>query len=525
MELIALSQALQVSKVDTNGYLEENLGEVRLLDHFHKFLFFVNTTQLTKSYKILQENKQALKTYPNDTITKKLHAQLDYNLEDIGEILTKLGKPNRSKRGLANILGKAVKFITGNLDNDDLIIINENLDKLHANQKGIIEKINQFTSFANNINKRLSEEAEIFNKNLDNTKKYLSQFQETTDRRDLLLTEVYQSENLLNQLKVIERTISFSLYNIPNLEIINVRELMDIQGYLAKLYSSKQLLPINKTNLFQLLGATKISTIITEQTITLLLKIPILRPISANLSRIYPIPNQQNILILPPRKYLITFQEGEFWTDEDCGNVNDIKVCVQEPIQHQCTTKNISQCATAMVSNNYEIVQVLENRQLLVLSNRPTKVIEDCSGVMQEKTLQGTLIVSSPCRVIIGTSSYASTMPRFDLTRTSVPNVILNSAQKIDLQLRHLIVPQEMSHEITALEEPISLHDQLQYTGTGGTILVVIVLIALGILFRKRLHELLCKPRTILHIRSNNPENSDEGVPKLRGEELYPLDQ
>ena len=67
----------------------------------------------------------------------------------------------RSRRGLFNFLGSAIKFITGNLDDNDLDIITNNLQMLKNTQVNIMHKINEFSSFAGNLIKRFSENLKI----------------------------------------------------------------------------------------------------------------------------------------------------------------------------------------------------------------------------------------------------------------------------------------------------------------------------------------------------------------------------
>ena len=96
---------------------------------------------------------------------------------------------------------------------------------MSQNQNSNIEKINQVVYFANHITERLSEQTKIFNKNLETTSKLLQKIKYTSGIRLLIQNELYQADQMLSYLQMLERTISLSMYEIPNLEIISKNEL------------------------------------------------------------------------------------------------------------------------------------------------------------------------------------------------------------------------------------------------------------------------------------------------------------
>ena len=332
-----MKQTLQVKTIRNNGYFEEPLGQIKMLDHYHSFLFFINTSKLEIVYASLSINSIALQKESNvDKLTHKIYLQLVRNIKQIQQLLDKIHF-NRSKRGLANFLGRTIKYITGNLSDEDLKMINNNLEILHKNQESGIVKIEKLTSFANHLSKRYAEDNMILNENIRNTQKILQNLTNTADMRILIQNEVFQSECLLNTLMMIERTISFSLNNIPNLELIKVDELLAMHKFLENVYDQKQLLPLDNVHLFKILEATKLFIIGSNQTITFLLKVPILKPYTANYSRIYPTPSYQDVLLIPSKKYLININNENYWSDENCQMMDSMKLCLQSPIQQNCS--------------------------------------------------------------------------------------------------------------------------------------------------------------------------------------------
>ncbi|KAF5284052.1 hypothetical protein FQR65_LT13598 [Abscondita terminalis] len=88
--------------------------------------------------------------------------------ENINAIENQLHKfKSREKRALLDFLGTAIKYITGNPDNNDLININKNLNLLFENQDKMIKQMDKYTSFANHITNRYSNDLITIQTNLN----------------------------------------------------------------------------------------------------------------------------------------------------------------------------------------------------------------------------------------------------------------------------------------------------------------------------------------------------------------------
>lgn len=498
------------------------MGNVKLLDHYHTFLFYVNLTDLQNGYQHLLSNQFYLR--PNSTsdkLTRKLFHQLSFNILQIEEVLNKLDY-KRTKRGLFNIIGKAIKFVAGNPDNDDLKVIEENFNKIYQDKNSEIQKINRLTSLANHLTNRLAEDTRVMNENMKNTKLFLQTLKSVDEIRTLLINEIYQAEGLLNKLLMIERTITLSYNNVPNLELIRIEELLSIHDYLKKLYDSRQLQNFDNVHLFKILESAKVITIGIEQAITFLLKIPILNPYLANYSRIYPLPNAQDVAIIPPRKYLIEVNNQSYWTNEDCHIGNSFRLCEQQPIQENCTLHTLEKCPTIKITNDYKITYPLKNRQLLVLSKTAQTIVENCHGLLHEKSIQGINLVSSNCKIIVGSTTYENTVPTFKIDVPNIQELNLSYNHQAELHLRHFQFPDDLLMESKELvSTPLYLHPltQLIHYGTTGTIVIMIVIFCLlGLMFKTRIMDLFCMPRRIIRIRkTQQPPESNEDV-EAKGE-------
>lgn len=523
MMMMNPSLGLHHAQINSSGFFLEPLGDAKILSHYHGFLFHLNLTNILKSFKVLYENSlEYHDTFPHespgpnhDTISESYLSMLRSNVLECKQILgkfsdSKLGKSSDSKkkRGLINGVGKLIKFIAGNPDNDDLELIMGNIDRLHRTQSGTIEKINQLTCFANHITKRLSVQADVLNGNINRMEIFLNLLQKKTETRALLQYEVHQSEKFLEFLKQIERTVSVSLADIPNLEMIKVDELKEIHQYLTNVYSPLQLFTFDEHHLFKMLEGTKISIIGTNQAITFLLKLPILYPDSYQYLRVYPIPTVDNVIIVPPHKYQLQASDNELWTSEKCRRTSNVTLCTHPPVQEQCTLAKLS-CPAVTVNNDYKLVQVLSNYQVLTSFKLSEEILEDCSGIITRHKLSGTNIIDSPCRLIIGTHVIAKSTPSYQIHVPEYKPLALNSSLQVQLNLKYLESPTEILQAASLLNPPLPETSAIQIIHSAVIMAIMASLTVLIILYRQRIKELFCYPRQIVTLNQDVTLNED----------------
>lgn len=438
-------------------------------------------------------------------------------MDQIQQILRKFTN-RKVRRGLANFIGKGIKFITGNLDDDDLKTINENLENLHRSKSSEIERINKLTSFANHLSKRYSEDLALLNENIVHTKTLFRNLSSTEEFRIIVEYEVLQSETLLNTLLMLERTISFAMKEIPNLEIITVEELLSIETYLEQIYKTQQLSPIDHVHLFKIIEFAKITVIGTEETISFLLKIPILKQVIATYSRVYPLPNHQDIAAIPPKTYSIKIQNEEYWTNEPCKSTlgSSMVLCLQPPTKETCMLSTPERCQTTLVHNDFNIIYPLKNHQLLTLFKKEHTILEDCHGILFKKSIQGNNLLSSSCRIIIDETIFDNTIPIFEITIKNVSKIRLDYTHKIDFHLRHLKEPTSILQEAENLRSrPLYLtpmSQMIHFTISGIMLCWIIIAILILIINRTRIRDLFCKPRKIIHVNIPRESTDNEAV-------------
>lgn len=347
------------------------------------------------SYRNLLTNTIILETNTNSNIIlKKQISMLQENCKMIDNLLLKF-KDHRTKRALINVLGTAIKFITGNPDNNDLIEINKNLDSLFKNQEKVIKQVNQYTSFANHITNRYSDDLKIIQFNINSSLNVIANLSNTFEIISNVQYDNFLCIKLLEILRKIERTVTLAFSEITNLEILTYKDLTKITKHLRLIYSKPELIEFDNLHTFKLLEFSKSQIISVNDVITCILYIPILNPKSYQYSRVYPIPDVNNNLLLPPFKYNLINIEEELWTDEKCQSIEIQTLCLEKPTTNECSLINVEKCNYAEVNNNFKVYSQLNSGKLLLSAKTNLQVTEECNGKIEHIRVTNSALVST----------------------------------------------------------------------------------------------------------------------------------
>ena len=138
-------QALQVHKLHNNGYYTEEVAPSLVISQYHTTYIPFNISSL--KYTLFQLFSNLLIIQPsinnqNSILIKSQFYLTSKVLNNTSDTFAKFNiinennlndMQNRKKRGLINYLGSGINFFTGNLDNNDLEVITQNLQTLKFN--------------------------------------------------------------------------------------------------------------------------------------------------------------------------------------------------------------------------------------------------------------------------------------------------------------------------------------------------------------------------------------------------------
>lgn len=496
--------ALQEKTIKLPGYFLESLGPMKTITHYHKFLFSFNLTEINS--KIGSIEKHISK--PSDTLTAATDYMLIKEINEARETLSKFDQ-NRHKRSLAPVLGTIIKFIAGNPDEMDLQEINDNIENLHSNQKQIVEKLSQFTSFAHHISRAF----ENTTRNLYNT---LNKFESETKKLKFAFQEQILLENYLMYLKdvnlnlnKIQRSITYSWKNIVDLELVTQEQLYTIFQHLHLFYKNEQLL--HTLLPYDILEISKIIIIGTPGIVNFMLKIPILSSQKSDFYKVLPIPNQRNEVLVPPARYAVKNGINTQWTDEDCSMKNDIYICNEQPMTKKCQFDDLSACVFAKVKNDYKLVYSTKHG-LLISGLSDTPIYEQCDAAVNNFVIKNNNLIISNCTLIFNNNLYNAFHTDF-LNFTKFDNNLL----KYDVK-HHVFIEQNYHNSycliLSDLKEinnhPVYLLPVVHYTHVSITFVLICIITAFVIIlciFRKRLCLLMDRKRKVIVINKSQIKN------------------
>lgn len=314
----------------------------------------------------------------------------------------------------------------------------------------------------------------------------------------------YLSLRLLNILLSIERTISLAFSDITNLETISDSELLTIINHLKSIYRITELIEIDNTHLFKILEFTKFRVFSAKDTITCILYVPILYESSYQYSRIYPIPNLHNQVLITPYKYHLRTARLELWTSELCKVIESQIVCCEKPSDDKCSLKFNKNCTYASVNNNFKLYAQLLKGNVLVSCKNEVTVFEECpSGIESVKVKTSSLISSkNNCKLIIDDQTFENTFSNFSF-KNPLEIKCHKTNVEINLQPEHLDDLTSLNNEAKTLQIDHNLHPAFHAVHFSVTFMIIILFCLVCILFYIRKRNLANKKEIeIIHLRN-----------------------
>jgi hypothetical protein len=442
------------------------------------------------SYRNLLVNTYTFKQKLNSPETRNLIEILSNNCEQIEQTLSKFHF-KRPKRALISILGSAIKFITGNLDENDLVEINTNFNVLFSNEEKVLKQINKFTTFANHISVKYDENMKIIQENINTSLAAIYNIDNKLKLNNELNYNIYLSQNLLYTLKMIERTVSLAFKGITNLELITLDELQEIFKHLTLVHSSEALPKLDKSHPFKILEFSKFKMISIDNNIVCILYIPILQRKVYQYAKIYPVPTHQMQVLVPPSKYHLYGSQFDLWTSEECQPMESEFVCLTATEQQTCSLKTLNNCTFATVRNDYCVQQRLKNEAILVATRNPLEVFEECGPTIQKFIVKNVAILSSNCTIIIADRTFVNTHHVFDVKSPIIRNYTAQSRYVMQLQQKHLENTNDIVADLKEINEEVHLRPVVHITHFTLTFIIFVCLLSVIVYlisyFRKRI--------------------------------------
>ncbi|EFA13086.1 hypothetical protein TcasGA2_TC011586 [Tribolium castaneum] len=145
---------------------------------------------------------------------------------------------------------------------------------------------------------------------------------------------------------------------------------------------------------------------------------------------------------MPPRKYRLFGEKGEFWTDENCRQIENQTLCTATPEPDKCHISYPHTCNFLQTTNDYKVIKQLSNNKVLISTRKPSKIMEICKEEIKQEIINGSVLVSSGgnnCRIIVDQMKFDNTYSNYTYrTPLETPLANFKMNKSVKLQQKHL---------------------------------------------------------------------------------------
>lgn len=490
--MLTLTSATIYHDVSTrNGLITIKLDAVKIRVGYERLIHKINLEDIRDNINYIEKLATTL------NVTDHLEQTLHFKLKKAHEKLNGF-YPKRLKRGLVNVLGKAIKFIAGNPDEDDLYLINQNLEilennsnKIIANQEKQVKINNLLQSTINKVSKTLKAIKVQINSN------------DTLFRKDLeFINLIFNLDILIKTLEDLEEQIAFSKSNLLNKNILNFQE----REYIYKVLTNQHLQIKFEEEIYKFV---KSIASLQNNHIIIIVKIPVVEPKEYTLLQLEPV-NINGSRINTNIRYVTKHQQTFYEQKERC------LICENTyPVNDECIFNILinrkAKCYTTKQPDQ-PIIKEINSGTILINSHTAVNVLDSCGD---------SRIISTP--VIIETGNCTVTVQNFTFSNTfktmkQYEYLTPIFGKEIELTKQSLNIEDIHQMNIDNLEAIQNLKLRMTSSQTiGGTVIASIVLLPLIIFCIHRY-----KPNPTQHFPA---EKEDMVTLKITNHKLNPLEE
>lgn len=414
---------------------------------------------------------------------KPLSNVLKIKVHKLHSIIAKVKPIYRNRRW--EVLGKVWKYVSGSPDAEDLTVINATMNSLiNQNDKQI------------RINDAIEHRINNITQKLNSLLKYQDNFTSETIDGFNSVKLVFNLDELIYQLEIIEEAITLARRNIPSSRIISPGEL-DV----ARQFLSNNGLGHNIVE--NVLDIASVYVIYSKEKIIYTLKIPRIKDVAYKLNFIEPVVTNNlriqlnaNFYLKGPKPYL---------SRTPCSKSKDLFICSSSQIEPitECIQQLITeQTANCTMERTYgkNIIRRIDDANIVV-NDADLLLSSNCST--QERKLQGSFLIQfQHCTLKLNGEEYTNNnyeaQPQSFIPTTGLkvnPTKFINRLPLELLQEQHLEHRSNIAHlNLTTdnIHWKLNLFGWLSFGALSTTTTIIILVAAFGVLktcFWKKHHD------------------------------------
>lgn len=471
-----------VSRHDGFIAFSEKEAKIIISQHFH-----VHIVDLEKFESSFQNLQYTLHQIERHNTTQPFFKMLNIRMERLSDNFYRLKPVHRQKRGLLNPLGTFIKSLTGNLDDNDLLLIRQSMENSRTKTNFLINENNrqirinqQFEAKVNDLIKHVNEhQMEILRK--ISRMNSNSNVQNENYLKGIVHDILFNIQLLNNQLKDIFEVVQLSRLGIVSKAILNYNETKSILTTLED-----QNISISSTD--QIYEFLSIQTYHEKSKIVFVIKTPIFKQGYYQYVKFETLPKDRKIISTLFNSAVL----GKFMTlgvNHECSIIEKYRICKVQELTNltgdgcidNALRGNNASCPYEEQRDEMDIKQI--NEHTLIIRNAIQPILLTSSCNIKTRKMTGTLLISyNNCTISINGINYdgRKTVDHHDMRIISTIGIDFQATtilKKTDLHQVNLLRIENLNH-ISQLRKD---HTTLEHTTTGLLTLFAVIIIGLTI--------------------------------------------
>lgn len=473
------TKSLQITDLNNNpGIFAIKIGKVNIKQGYHRL---IHEFKLDAFHSILQNYQSIITTIEENPQLNEVTKIIKQKYKQANTMLQTLTPKTRQKRSI-DILGKVIKQITGNLDNEDLVKLTNQITTLKNSNNLLINENNEQIRINEVFEKRINNlTKEAFRQSVE-VSKFIKQARIGLDR-SVDWQHTLHMHNIIFSLDEIryQLDIFFSAIQLSRLGVISTALLQPKELELATHILQRQGVRIDSYD--QAYEYLESAAFHHDDSIIILVKIPKLREGNYQMLRVEPIPIDAKVIDLGD-KFAVINENESFLSNEKCVQIEKEFLCDEQKLKnvtdsqcyHPLLRGNPSSCSFNSHPNSLEINVIESNGVLIKNAIIPVQLQNTCG--FGAKNLTGTFFITfDNCSIDIDRKHFDSKIFKF----SSEPNILpLHFAKinKTDTNMEPMEQLQDLQlnnrHRINRLEDS-NLRDNMFGIGTIVMIMLFII--------------------------------------------------
>lgn len=446
-----------------NGFVLTRIEETKIIQNYTKLIHFINLTEYEDNINVIKQTISSL--------TFEIPNSLKFKLQHLEDMYQTIIPHTVQKRGLLNIVGHALKFLTGTMDNNDAEDIAKHFSALEQNEHNLIFNSNSQIKINEKLSKNLNIITEHINTEQNVTVNKINQLQLNVNS---LEREIYKNniirditenmETLSNHMKNIKETIMLSRLEILSRDILSSKEIEENGITLEK---SKYL---------------KLSVATYNEALLFIISIPNFSNNKFYKVHIEPMPNKNKLQLISPYESVLTSNKEIY----EMPNKNENEIRYLKSVTDQCISNifNNKRMHCSYEDNyNEEIKQITSN--ILVTKNlNQTKLVNTCHQPYEIFISQNNIIKFENCKLQIKNIKFENKIMKY------YEHVILpNTVKEIEVRTPNKFSLEEIHKSnidnLREIEEVKYQSNKNSWFSISADIVIIVIIIILMILYFK----------------------------------------